>query len=1212
MKTFVRNGPALPAALMQAHEEGRLVFFCGAGISYYTGLPTFSALVEQAMLGCCLPYDPGEKHHPRDLAFKEGRLDRALHLLELDSLGMRDVVMRILEQPPKPGSEGLDLHKALLTLARTEAGHILLATTNFDDRFERAQLGTTRWQAGPRLGIARSDSWPGPTYLHGKIDRENDPEGKELVLTSGDFGRAYLRDAWAARFIVELFREFTVLFVGYSLNDPIVGYLVDAIAADMGPNRQFRHAYALADFNGTKQDEKRQTDAWKAKGVEPILFQRKRGKNPFGLLDDTLREWARQYAGGLNSRIEEALKLGAKPSVTNAVTQETRNLAWALSKEDGSVARAFANAPEPPDISWLEPLSQVKLTAQSSGLEFGLFDGPSPPGRHHLAPLAGAPATHPPLADVTWELGRWLAKHMEQQDLVNWVIGRGGLLHPRWAYFLENNLPDVKEPWASFWRLLLDGATVPTDTRWFIRMEVRRGRLPSGAEAAILAAATPRLKLNKPFRWGEAASAPPTRLSDLGRFDLELADHDLLHDLLGVADEPPFPALLLDLADPLTSRLADAMRLAQRGGSYIGGMSDRFSLLELDDFRSRTYAALALLCIRTFSAALADRPDLARSLTRRWMDLWRLDRLYLFRRMALHALTHCAAVSPKEEVAFMLDDHGAVLWAYDCEPELGRYLAHRAPHLPAPALERLREATIAGPSAETFPTWSPEDIAALAPDKIFRRLGKLREGGVEVPLSARDRPEDMVDFQPVRVFSQGPDDDHSEDLTDLPPQAAAEALMTSKGRFSASRSLAGICTKKPELALACLPILASSCDGKWPGWGGLSDLASMEHPQTALDAIKQLVAAHPDLVTDIMLWSLAQMLRGWGAEAIKDILFRQDYLVLWQLLWVASSPVADEADAADSLRDAINNAGGILAEALVDLILGLPPEQAADYLPHLTLMSQGRDAAARQGRIIAASRLIWLHRLFPEWACGTIIPRMTHGDPEAESLWEGYFWGGRWDIPLMQDMASAFLSVRGVLQNQQVRESWNDMFADILMEAPSLLPERDVFRVMRNASSEDLRHMAWHFSIRLDAAKDKAGDLWLNAIRPIMERVWPGAVTRHTSDVVETLARMALRCGNQFADAVRLLDRRKLLRPVDREGSILMYLDSPEDDTPDLCIAAPEAVLILLSRTTRTDLDQWAAKKLGAVLKRLTEAQPDFATRQDFQKLQDVVVRAGQ
>ena len=44
---FVTNGPDIPDALLQAHEEGRVVFFCGAGISYPAGLPGFKGLVEQ-------------------------------------------------------------------------------------------------------------------------------------------------------------------------------------------------------------------------------------------------------------------------------------------------------------------------------------------------------------------------------------------------------------------------------------------------------------------------------------------------------------------------------------------------------------------------------------------------------------------------------------------------------------------------------------------------------------------------------------------------------------------------------------------------------------------------------------------------------------------------------------------------------------------------------------------------------------------------------------------------------------------------------------------------------------------------------------------------------------------------------------------------------------------------------------------------------------
>lgn len=44
---FIRNGPDIPERLLQAHEDGRVVFFCGAGISYPAGLPGFGGLVEK-------------------------------------------------------------------------------------------------------------------------------------------------------------------------------------------------------------------------------------------------------------------------------------------------------------------------------------------------------------------------------------------------------------------------------------------------------------------------------------------------------------------------------------------------------------------------------------------------------------------------------------------------------------------------------------------------------------------------------------------------------------------------------------------------------------------------------------------------------------------------------------------------------------------------------------------------------------------------------------------------------------------------------------------------------------------------------------------------------------------------------------------------------------------------------------------------------------
>lgn len=59
---FVQNGPDIPDALLQAHEEGRVVFFCGAGISRPAGLPGFDGLVSD------LYTRVGE--HPRAIALE--------------------------------------------------------------------------------------------------------------------------------------------------------------------------------------------------------------------------------------------------------------------------------------------------------------------------------------------------------------------------------------------------------------------------------------------------------------------------------------------------------------------------------------------------------------------------------------------------------------------------------------------------------------------------------------------------------------------------------------------------------------------------------------------------------------------------------------------------------------------------------------------------------------------------------------------------------------------------------------------------------------------------------------------------------------------------------------------------------------------------------------------------------------------------------------
>jgi hypothetical protein len=385
----------------------------------------------------------------------------------------REAIKRLIQPMPTTlSAKGPYLHKAVLDLARRPSGSIRLVTTNFDNRFELAGLNLADLQEAPRLAPPYPRNWRLATYLHGRIS-DHDRDGDNLVLTSSDFGRAYLKDGWAARFIVELCREFTILFVGYSVTDPVMPYLFDAIASDIGPGRQFRQAFALAPYYGTQDSREEQIESWQARNVELIPFDvGTAAVGNYEPLYATLTKWAEHHTGGLETRVSETIRTASVPFVEGEEAI-ARNVAWALSQEDGSVARGFADANPPPDISWLKPLSLEVVPSHSDGaLKITVLRCPTPPPQkgsndttpgYHGAALAGE---HPiqcrlPLAPVTFHLGRWLAKHLEQDTLVRWVIEHGGRVHPEFADQIKRRLdrkPSITAPYQHFWTLVTEGA----------------------------------------------------------------------------------------------------------------------------------------------------------------------------------------------------------------------------------------------------------------------------------------------------------------------------------------------------------------------------------------------------------------------------------------------------------------------------------------------------------------------------------------------------------------------------------------------------------------------------------------------------------------------------------------------------------------------------------------------------------------------------------
>ncbi len=244
---FVPNGPDIPNALLHAHEEGRVVFFCGAGISYPAGLPLFEGLVDEIYKSVGTVQSKTEAE-----AYKRWQYDTTLDLLERRVPGQRLTVRKALAESLKPNLEkegATTTHAALLDLARSRDGALRLVTTNFDRIFNHLishhKLSITEYNA-PCLPIPKNSRWNGLVYLHGLLPTEIEEHAlNQLVITSGDFGLAYLTERWAARFVSDLFQNFIVCFVGYRINDPVLRYLMDALAADRRLGEFTPQAYAF-------------------------------------------------------------------------------------------------------------------------------------------------------------------------------------------------------------------------------------------------------------------------------------------------------------------------------------------------------------------------------------------------------------------------------------------------------------------------------------------------------------------------------------------------------------------------------------------------------------------------------------------------------------------------------------------------------------------------------------------------------------------------------------------------------------------------------------------------------------------------------------------------------------------------------------------------------------------------------------------------------
>ena len=1147
MPELVASGPTIPISLMNELDSGGVVFFCGAGVSAGegSGLPGFAALVEYVYSDNDMVPDTVERQaldcDEEDPGRRRPSLDKALGLLERpDRLGARALRRTVIERLSRPPTGKLSVHKALIALSR-KGRKVRLITTNFDNRFVETDEKIPIVDAAPKLPIPKPHNWASLVHLHGRIVPGSD--GSDLVLTAADFGRAYLTERWASRFVTELFREFTVVFVGYGIGDPVISYMVDALAAERAKGARFAGAYAFASYDGTELGERRARGGWRAKNVEPILYH---DRDNHRLLGETLIEWARIRHDPFHARsriaVKEILRLPDGPSdpVVERVT-------WAL--QDPIAAKALADAPPVVDEEDYRKIGEwIELFGDSGLFSCAGTDASAGAEWHGTAGVRlvshGVQLRNPGTLDTTRaNLARWLARHLHVPQVLGWVLRNGGHLHPGLRLAVRERLAardsSIPARLRTLWTIVADQE--PPDHWRFLwtsnhhqaaDSELERRQIEDEAIESL----TPHLIVQPgPRSWWALQRSSRKKQDPL---------RDLCHLKL-VAGDP-------DSWSQIENIVRDSAVLARNAGTLTGYLKLALVLVEDDDNYHRD-SSLYRPSIARHGQNSDDHDwtvliDLARDSYRELTDVdragadnllrdWALSKKPLFRRLALHALAENEKSDIQIARKLLLGGRRPGLWESELRREVLRFLRLAGARLPRSLRVEIVRAIHAGPKAGKQN--ATEDDERLIRHEQALRLHKLAVARAPLDKRSKELASEVVPDM------EGDSDDRDEfagwqyearwigDEDFVPPGllrgSVADFVAAIRDGDIGRDGYRGLALSQPVKAACALRRIAK--EGEWPTtcWRGFLEafhrLCNGPKRHVRLKAlVGQLVSSAPDrLIADIGP-AAARLMKDLAEDIGADR--EQEWGALWARVWSGvdkTKPPIGDLD--DLLTEALNHPAGILAEAALARLWkyeqenaeGLPPA----VRPYFDAIDADRDG--HLGRVMLATRLYRLFAIDPEWTREHLLSRLSAvGSDEARDLWSAYGWSPRVGPDLLVAYKGPFLEMLCSADGGDRRtRGLRSLFMAICLEAPGKLAPEEIRRVVRSMSQEGLADALQGLKRSLEGNPAQRARVWREKAQPWLQSYWPTAEARNTAATSVAMLDMLVEAGDAFPEAVR-------------------------------------------------------------------------------------------
>ncbi|TAL72327.1 MAG: DUF4020 domain-containing protein [Rhodanobacter sp.] len=962
-------------SIFDALRDDRLVIFAGAGVSMGapSNLASFWELAASIARGTGT--DPVEP------------LDQFLGQLNDHGVNVHERAAKLLSPA---GSTPNALHRDLLRLFQT-ADRVRLVTTNFDLHFETA--ADSLFGATPNVyrapALPRGSDFSGIVHVHGAL-----PSAKDLVLTDADFGRAYLTEGWARRFLEDTFRQYRVLFVGYSHDDVVMNYLARALPADRLAGR-----FALTETNGD----------WELLGIKPIRFAKGDGADAFRELYDGVGRFAERATRGAldwQSRLAE-LANRAPPTDEDAISEIEQAL------RQVHTTRFLLDAARDPEwLRWLD-------------------------ARKHLDSLFG-------LANLNEReslLANWLTRNFaveHPQDVLEIVAAHGLRLNPElWRDIgreigLTNDKPldaSVLNRWVSV--LLANASTgaQPHVLMWLAKRSSDQGCVET-VLALFIAMSEYHLRVKRGF------VLPGGSDDQRRRLDAECmmrADHWSLNEVWTKYLKPNVaqvaPSLLWGVAQHLEEMHRELVVWGNASRDW-DPLSYRRSAIEPHEQDEHPEAVDVLVdAARDSLESLAHQSS---PLLDGWIERLAASDVPLLRRLAIYAVTMHPRRTPEERLTWLLDrvdihalaEHHEVYRAVAQDYAVAGDAARRSvvDHILAYNRAAAGDYTAEEMTEREHFDWlswlvHAKPDCALACAAIAPIKAKYPKWGPS------DHP-DFTHWTGVMDWGRNESPWSIEQLLDRPAPSQLDDLLSFKGDHFDGPSRNGLlanireaCKQDVKWALS----LAQSLAGRqlWSAdlWPAL--MQGLQDSDMKVDGWRIFLAhvSNPTLQSSYA-YDVANLLHAvvkndgkpFALEILEDA--NAIALAMWQALEV------EDEDVDDWLSRAINRPAGVIVEFWLNglsLILRgkVDAERAmpADYRDWFTMVVDEGGQKGGMGRSLLASRTAFLFGLDEPWTRLHIISLFR--DPDRVKFlqaWTGFLMWGRLYPALVDALLPAFIA----------------------------------------------------------------------------------------------------------------------------------------------------------------------------------------------------------